>query len=108
MLLEAIKGGYYLGDPMDAVDALALPVFLISKAIQNMDKVVEIANEIQHAELMAIIFAFLCALFFFVPVAGEIVGEVAELASAARIAELLGTLGDTASKLTPAAPWLIS
>ncbi|CRG90584.1 hypothetical protein PISL3812_07628 [Talaromyces islandicus] len=89
------KGGYgYNAD--DLVDALSLPVFMVSDALEQMQTIVDVADEIDKEKRKAIIFAFLSAILFFVPVAGEIAGSVAALAGIARIISLIGVAGDAA------------
>ncbi|KAH8901623.1 hypothetical protein GQ53DRAFT_851577 [Thozetella sp. PMI_491] len=94
--ISQVTTGDYEGDPYDLVDALSLPIFMISDAIDGMNQVVDVANEIDHEKMMAIIFGFLSAIFFFIPIAGEIAGEVAALAGISRIAALIGAAGDSA------------
>jgi hypothetical protein len=94
--LDQINSDTFSGDPDDLVDALALPIFMIDDALGNMDQIVQVADEIDKEKQMAIIFAFLTAIFIFVPMAGEVAGTIGALAGIARIASLLGVLGNTA------------
>ncbi|KAH8896256.1 hypothetical protein GQ53DRAFT_713976 [Thozetella sp. PMI_491] len=95
-VLSQLSSNTLYGDPDDIIDAIALPIFMIADAIENMDQVVAVADEIDRQKRMAIIFAFLAAIFFFIPIAGEIAGSVAALAGIARIASLIGELGSVA------------
>ncbi|KAK3945004.1 hypothetical protein QBC46DRAFT_435648 [Diplogelasinospora grovesii] len=94
--INSVSSGTYSGDPMDLVDALSLPIFMISDAIDGMNSVVKVADQIDHEKMMAIVFGFLSAIFFFIPIAGEIAGEVAALAGISRIAALIGAAGNAA------------
>lgn len=94
--LDQMKRGEFGGLAMDLVDALSMPVFMVSDALDQMGQIVEIADEMEKAKRQAIIFAFLSALFFFIPVAGEVAGAIAGMAGIARIASLIGTLGTVA------------
>ena len=98
-VINRVQSGTYQGDAMDLVDALSLPIFMLSDALDGMNQVVKITNEINHEKMMAIIFGFLSAIFFLIPIAGEVAGSVFELASIARIAALAGALGDTAMSI---------
>ncbi|KAH8892724.1 glycoside hydrolase, partial [Thozetella sp. PMI_491] len=95
-VLGQIKQDKYGGSAEDVVDAISIPLFMLEEALENMDQVVEVADEIDEAKRKAIIFAFLSALLFFIPIAGEIAGAIAGVAAIARIAALIGTLGDVA------------
>ncbi|KAH8901597.1 glycoside hydrolase [Thozetella sp. PMI_491] len=95
-VIAQVADNTYGGSPADLVDALSLPIFMISDAIDGMNQVVKIADEIEKEKMEAIIFGFLTAIFFFIPVAGEIAGEVFGLAGIARIAALIGAAGNSA------------
>lgn len=61
----------WVGDGRDLVDPISVPILMISQAIEEMGKVVEYANEITEARQKEIIAAFLGAILFLIPVAGE-------------------------------------
>ncbi|EHL02905.1 putative Acidic mammalian chitinase [Glarea lozoyensis 74030] len=100
LLLTLRLHSYQGADPMDAVDALGIPVAMIADAVENMSKVAAIGKEIKDEEAKAkrseILFGFLSAILFFIPVAGEVMSAVAGLATIGRIVALLGTLGNVA------------
>jgi chitinase len=88
------------GDSFDAVDALSIPITMIADAVDNMASIAAIGQEIEGAEAKAkrnaIIFGFISAILFFVPVAGEVLSAVSSLATIGRIVALLGNLGNVA------------
>jgi hypothetical protein len=61
-----------------------------------MNEVVKVADEIDHEKMMQIIFGFLTAILFLLPVAGEVVGTVAALANIAKVLAAAGVLGNVA------------
>ncbi|KAL4820368.1 hypothetical protein BDW67DRAFT_172610 [Aspergillus spinulosporus] len=78
----------------DLIDAVSMPVLMVSDAIESMQSIAEIAEEIEEAKAKAILFAFLGAIFFFVPVIGEVMGAVSSLTSIGRIVSLPGATGN--------------
>lgn len=86
----------YDGNGQDLVDSLVLPVVMIAEGVDSMEKVVATADQIEAAEEKAILMAFLSALFLFIPLVGEAIGTIAELANIGRIVALLGESGNTA------------
>ncbi|KAL3486230.1 hypothetical protein BJX62DRAFT_246961 [Aspergillus germanicus] len=95
-VLDKVKHDEYDGDINELVDAVAMRVLMVSDAIENMQSIVEIAEEIEEAKAKSILFAFLSAIFFFVPVVGEVMGAVSSLANIGRIVALLGAAGNVA------------
>ena len=73
---------------------------MIADAVDNMAKVAKIGQDITDAEKKAkreqILFGFLTAILFFIPIAGEAMAAVAGMATIGRIVALLGTLGNVA------------
>lgn len=69
---------------------------MLASATGNMGTVVEIADKITEEELKAFILEFLSAMFLIIPVIGEVVGSVAELADIGTIMALLGAAGNSA------------
>ncbi|KAK3330048.1 killer toxin alpha/beta [Apodospora peruviana] len=97
--IDALAVDSYDADPYELVDAVALPIFMIADAVDQMAKVVEVADDIIEKERKAIIFAFLSAILFFIPIAGEILGTVAAMANIGRIIALLGELANVANDI---------
>ncbi|KAL4905791.1 hypothetical protein BDW74DRAFT_184860 [Aspergillus multicolor] len=95
-VIKEIHDRVYLGDAADLVDALSLPIYMVTDAVANMETIVDVAEEIREAERKAIIMAFLSAILFFVPVLGEIASAVTSLATIGRVISLLGAVGNTA------------
>lgn len=94
--INKVKDGTYLPSADDLVDAVSLPVLMVSDAILSMESVVEIAEEIKEAKEKAIMMAFLSAIFFFVPVVGEVISSISSLATIGRIVALMGEIGNVA------------
>ena len=82
------------------IDAISMPILMIADAVENMDSIVKTAEKIDKKKRQAMIFAFLSALFFLVPVAGEVIGTLTTFAGIARIAALIGELGALAMIFT--------
>ncbi|KAL4861961.1 hypothetical protein BDV12DRAFT_203498 [Aspergillus spectabilis] len=95
-VVEKVKNDEYFGDINELIDAVSMPVLMVSDAIENMQSIVEIAEEIEEAKAKSILFAFLSAIFFFVPVVGEVMGAISSLANIGRIVSLLGAAGNVA------------
>ncbi|KAH8667088.1 hypothetical protein BX600DRAFT_412924 [Xylariales sp. PMI_506] len=66
-----LVAGQYNGSGEDVIDAAALPVFMVQAAIENMNEVVKMGQQIEEAEKKQFIATLLMALFFVLPVLGE-------------------------------------
>ncbi|KAK3896844.1 killer toxin subunits alpha/beta, partial [Staphylotrichum tortipilum] len=86
----------YMGSAMDLVDAIALPVFMVEQAVSAIQEISDTVDEWDRQKRESIILIFLTAIFFFVPVVGELAGMVASLANVARIMTTLGVVGSAA------------
>ncbi|KAL2831314.1 hypothetical protein BJY01DRAFT_240141 [Aspergillus pseudoustus] len=93
-VVDRVKNDRFYGDINELIDAISMPVLMVSDAIENMQSIVDVAEEIEEAKAKAILFAFLGAIFFFVPVLGEVMGTISSLASIGRIVALLGAAGN--------------
>jgi len=60
----------------DLVDATPLPVFSTEEAIESMQRIVDKTDDIEKEEREEIIMAFISALLFFIPIAGQTVGAI--------------------------------
>lgn len=94
--LQAMQLMAYYGDSSEIVDAIALPIAMIAAGVESMESVVQTADKIDEEKRKAIILAFLSAILFFVPIAGELVGAVTELGAIADVIALLGVAGNAA------------
>ena len=94
--LLALQVTAYQGDAGELIDSISLPILMMVEAVENMFQVAEIADKITEEQRKAIILAFIGAILFFVPVAGEILGTVTELADLASIITILGATGNAA------------
>lgn len=63
-------------DRTDIVDSGSLPSLMMQYAIENMNKVVETANDIIEAQRKEMILGFITAFLMLVPVVGETIGAV--------------------------------
>ncbi|KAF5972832.1 killer toxin alpha/beta [Fusarium bulbicola] len=95
-VLTALQLNGYLGDDMELIDSLSLPILMLASAAENMGTVVQIADKITDEERKAFILAFLSAIFLIVPVIGEVVGSIAELTDIGTVMALLGAAGNSA------------
>lgn len=86
----------YEGDDFELIDAISMPVLMIAQAVDSMGTIETVADEIEAAKRKAIILAFLGALFFFIPIAGEVIGSLTELAGITTLMTVIGVAGDIA------------
>ncbi|KAL1887875.1 hypothetical protein Sste5346_009933 [Sporothrix stenoceras] len=86
----------YLGSDFDLVDAVSLPIPMIAQSIESMSVVNQTADKIEEEERKAIILAFLSAIFFFIPVAGEIAGASAKIGTIITILDAIGAASNAA------------
>ncbi|KAL2862689.1 uncharacterized protein BJX67DRAFT_292234 [Aspergillus lucknowensis] len=95
-VLDQMKDRKYYGDADELVDAVSIPILMVQQAVDNMEEVVDAAEEIEEQERKAIILAFLSAILLVVPFVGEVVGAVASMATIGRIIALAGAAGNAA------------
>ncbi|KAF2688554.1 hypothetical protein K458DRAFT_428109 [Lentithecium fluviatile CBS 122367] len=93
---EMIKNEMYEADTGDLVDSLALPILMIKGAVKQMSDIIDTVDDMEEEKRKNIILAFLFAIFFFLPIAGQIIGTVAALANFAHVIATIGVLGDIA------------
>lgn len=86
----------YPSDGIEIVDAVSLPIMMVVQGVESMSMVVQSAIKLEEAERKALIMAFVGAILFLVPVAGEILGSVAELADIGVIITMTGVAGNVA------------
>ncbi|KXJ84788.1 hypothetical protein Micbo1qcDRAFT_226918 [Microdochium bolleyi] len=92
----SMRNRAYYGSSRDVVDSVSLPVTMVEDAVGSMQKIDDTVDKWDADKRKAIILGFLTAIFFFVPVVGQIAGSVAALANVARIAIMAGTAGNVA------------
>ncbi|OKL59809.1 hypothetical protein UA08_04952 [Talaromyces atroroseus] len=95
-VLESMQSGLYDGDFMDVVDSISIPIMMINSSITEMATIETVADEITKERRMEIIMAFFGAVLFLVPIAGELMGSVAELAEIGSIVSAVGSAGNIA------------
>ncbi|KAF3076301.1 hypothetical protein CFAM422_001017 [Trichoderma lentiforme] len=93
-IITTLKLDGWIGEGSDLIDSLSMPIFMIASATEKMGLVESIADKIEEENTKAIILGFLTAILLFIPIVGEIVGTVAELADVAVIVGLIGTAGN--------------
>lgn len=98
-VVTMLRTGLWEGAEEDAGDAMALPVLMVQEAVKNMKEISDTVDKWEDEKRKNIILAFLSAIFFFVPILGQLVGTVASLANIARIIVVLGTLGEVATEI---------
>lgn len=86
----------WIGDGTELVDSISVPILMIAQAVEEMGKVIKIANEITRAKQEEIIAAFLGAILFMIPIAGEVLGSIAELADVGAVLTLAGEAANVA------------
>ena len=98
----ALRSRAYYGNEMDLVDAVSLPVLQVAEAVAGMQRVVEVANQLEEQEAArrkSLILGFVTAVLFLVPVAGEALGAVASLATVGTVVTALGIAGNIAYEI---------
>ena len=95
-VIDQLKKGIFPGSSYDLVDALGLPIMMIDDAVDNMQQIDDTVDEWDEAKRKNILMAFLSAIFFFVPVIGQVVGTIATLSNIGRIIVLAGIAGNVA------------
>ncbi len=93
-VLVTLRLDAYYGDASELVDAISIPVLMIADAVDSMSKVETIADKIDEEKKKALILAFISAILFFIPIAGEFLGP--EFAGVAAILAVISAAGDTA------------
>ncbi|PTB47685.1 glycoside hydrolase family 18 protein [Trichoderma harzianum CBS 226.95] len=93
-IITTLKLDGWIGEGSDLIDSLSMPIFMIASATEKMGLVESIADKIEEEKRKAFILEFLTAIFLFIPIVGEIVGSVAELADVAVIMGLIGAAGN--------------
>ncbi|KAI9162741.1 putative glycoside hydrolase family 18 protein [Paramyrothecium foliicola] len=94
--IKEIRGGVFTGSDYDLVDALSLPITMVADAIDSMQTIDDLVDKWDADKRKNILMAFLSAIFFFVPVLGQVVGSIAALANIGRIIALAGLAGNVA------------
>lgn len=94
--LKSLQYGSYYGDELQLVDSVSIPTLMIVNAVEDMSQVEEVADKIDEEKKKALILAFIGALLFFIPIAGEVLGAVTELGDIAAILAVVAAAGDTA------------
>ncbi|KAK4186790.1 hypothetical protein QBC35DRAFT_464390 [Podospora australis] len=91
-----MKENKYDASAFDLVDAIALPIFMVEQAVSVIKEIADKVDEWNRKKRENIILLFLSAIFFFVPVLGQLAGTIASLANVARILITVGTAGSVA------------
>ncbi|KAJ5926897.1 killer toxin alpha/beta [Penicillium verrucosum] len=88
----------WVGDGMDLIDSISLPILMIVSAVQEMSAVEKIAEKLSAEEKKLketeIIGGFLTAILFMVPIAGEVLGTIEGLADVGLVLSIAGTAAD--------------
>jgi hypothetical protein len=94
--VEQMRDNMYNGHPMDLVDAIAVPIFMVEQAVDAIQQIADTVDEWDRKKRENIILLFLSAIFFFVPVLGQLAGTIASLANVARVLITIGVAGSAA------------
>ncbi|EEA26398.1 hypothetical protein TMatcc_005334 [Talaromyces marneffei ATCC 18224] len=95
-VLSFMQSGLYEGDYMDVVDTISIPIMMINSSVTEMATIESVADEITKERRMEIIMAFFGAILFLIPIAGEVLGSIAELAEIGAIVSAVGEVGNVA------------
>lgn len=95
-VLDFMRAGLYDGDFMDVVDSISIPIMMINSSIAEMATIETVADKITKEKRLEIILSFFGAVLFLVPIAGELLGSVAELAEIGEIVAAVGDVGNVA------------
>ncbi|RFU75486.1 glycoside hydrolase family 18 [Trichoderma arundinaceum] len=93
-IITNLKFDGWVDDVHALIDSISLPIFMIASAIEKMALVETIADKIEEEKRKAFILAFLSAIFLIIPIIGEVVGSIAELADVGAILSMLGAAGN--------------
>lgn len=85
----------YAGQTSDVTTSSELPVFMTEFAVQSMEKVVDVAKDVEEAEKKETILGFVMAFLMLLPAAGAAADAIG-LAAIGRIITLTGNLGNAA------------
>ncbi|KAF2718380.1 hypothetical protein K431DRAFT_348748 [Polychaeton citri CBS 116435] len=83
----------------DLVDAVSLPILMLTDSVDNMENVEEIGTEIEEEQKKNLILTILSAIFLVIPFVGEGVGELIDAGIVGLIRGSMigaGAVGDTA------------
>lgn len=97
MLYFMVTSGHYADEyfPADIVNTASIPVFMMEEAVTHMNKVVEMAKELEAADKKMLALMFLSWLFFILPFGGTALAGLG-MTALGRAATLIGAAGDIA------------
>ncbi|KAM0256174.1 hypothetical protein ACHAQJ_005153 [Trichoderma viride] len=93
-IITNLKFDGWINDESNLIDSISLPVLMVASATEKMALVETIADKIEEEKRKALILEFLTAIFLFIPIVGEVIGSVGELADVAAILSMLGAVGN--------------
>lgn len=93
-IVTTLRFDGWVGSAPDLIDSLSLPIFMIASATEKMALIETIADKIEEERRKAFILEFLSALFLIIPIVGEAIGSIAELADMGAILSMLGAVGN--------------
>ncbi|KAK7741779.1 hypothetical protein SLS53_004843 [Cytospora paraplurivora] len=98
-----MSAGCFTANDVDAIDAMSVSVYTVDAAIAQMQQVSEVGEEVEEAEKKALeenlIFFFVSALLLLIPGLGEGLDAILDTTFLARMATLIGDVGDAALTL---------
>lgn len=86
--------GLWEGSYNDVNQVVSLPIFMFSQAVQTMQTVKDVGENIAEKEAQHLILTILSAILFFIPFIGELVAIATGLRIIARVAATIGAVGD--------------
>ncbi|KAL8413204.1 hypothetical protein RB594_004724 [Gaeumannomyces avenae] len=94
--VEQMQDNVYSGSAFDFVDAVSMPIFMVQEAVGAIKEISDTVDKWEEDKRKNTILLFLSAIFFFVPVLGQLAGAIASLANVARIIAMIGAAGTLA------------
>jgi hypothetical protein len=76
----SIKVNFFDEEPQDAVDAAAVPVFMIQQAVQSMHDIYKAGEDIEKEKMKNLIIMCITAFLFILPGLGEAMAAVSGIA----------------------------
>ena len=88
--------GYYDGRDEDALNVYSIPAFLLTQALENIEKVKKVGKEVKAEERKALVLEILGAIFAVVPFVGQLGALAASMTKMATAFMGLGIASNTA------------
>lgn len=94
--VKQMQENTYKASAFDFVDAVAMPIFMVQEAVAAIKEISDTVEKWEEDKRKNTILLFLSAIFFFVPIVGQLAGTIASLANVARIIAMIGASAEVA------------